>query len=52
MAIIHLLPLEAISFQSEAFGISVIISLLLSAIIWNFSTWYFGLPASSSHSLI
>lgn len=52
MAIIHLLPLDAISFQSEVFGISVVISLLLSAIIWNFSTWYFGLPASSSHSLI
>lgn len=52
MAIIHLLPLDAISFQSEVFWISVVISLLLSAIIWNFSTWYFGLPASSSHSLI
>ncbi|MDD3793682.1 MAG: inorganic phosphate transporter [Candidatus Gracilibacteria bacterium] len=52
MAIIYLLPLEAISYQSTSFGIIVVISLLLSAIIWNFLTWYFGIPASSSHSLI
>jgi PiT family inorganic phosphate transporter/low-affinity inorganic phosphate transporter len=30
----------------------MIYSLLLSAIIWNFGTWYFGLPVSSTHSLI
>lgn len=30
----------------------MVLSLLLSAIIWNFGTWYFGLPASSSHALI
>lgn len=52
MAIIHLLPLAAIGHQSTAFGIVVVISLLLSAIIWNFATWYFWIPASSSHSLI
>lgn len=52
MAIIYLLPLEAITYQSTTFWIIVVISLLLSAIIWNFSTWYFWLPASSSHSLI
>lgn len=52
MAIIHLLPLDAIWYQSTSFGVVVIVSLLLSAIIWNFATWYFGIPASSSHSLI
>lgn len=52
MAIIHLLPLDAIGYQWTAFWIVVIVSLLLSAIIWNFATWYFGIPASSSHSLI
>lgn len=52
MAIIHLLPLDAIWYQSTTFGIVVIVTLLLSAIIWNFATWYFGIPASSSHSLI
>ncbi len=52
MAIIYLLPLEAISYQSTSFWVIVVVSLLLSAIIWNFLTWYFGIPASSSHSLI
>lgn len=30
----------------------VIIAALLSAIIWNLVTWYFGIPSSSSHALI
>ena len=30
----------------------MVFALLLSAIIWNVGTWYFGLPASSSHTLI
>ncbi len=30
----------------------MIFSILLAAIIWNLGTWYFGLPASSSHTLI
>lgn len=30
----------------------VILAALLGAIFWNLFTWYFGLPASSSHSLI
>ena len=27
-------------------------ALLAAAIIWNLGTWYFGLPSSSSHTLI
>ena len=30
----------------------MIFSLLIAALVWNFGTWYFGLPVSSSHSLI
>jgi PiT family inorganic phosphate transporter len=30
----------------------VILCVLLSAIIWNLFTWYFGIPSSSSHALI
>lgn len=33
-------------------GIQVVIATLLSAIIWNLVTWWFGLPSSSSHALI
>lgn len=31
---------------------SVVIAALLSAIVWNLITWYFGIPSSSSHALI
>lgn len=33
-------------------NIQVLIAALLSAILWNLLTWYFGLPSSSSHALI
>lgn len=33
-------------------GSLVILAALLSAIIWNLLTWYFGIPSSSSHALI
>ncbi|HEY5594455.1 MAG TPA: inorganic phosphate transporter, partial [Nitrospiria bacterium] len=29
-----------------------VVSALLSAILWNLITWYFGLPTSSSHALM
>src|SRR5207237_5499611 len=33
-------------------GFAMVFALLIAAIIWNLGTWYFGLPASSSHTLI
>ena len=30
----------------------MVFALLVAAIIWNLGTWYMGLPASSSHTLI
>lgn len=33
-------------------GIEVVIATLISAIIWNLVTWWFGIPSSSSHALI
>lgn len=33
-------------------GILVVFSALIGAISWNIITWYFGIPSSSSHSLI
>lgn len=33
-------------------GAVVILAALVSAIIWNLITWYFGIPSSSSHALI
>lgn len=33
-------------------GPLVMIVALLSAVLWNLATWYFGIPSSSSHALI
>lgn len=52
MGIVNLLPVELLVDQNIAHGMAMVFALLLSAIIWNFSTWYVGLPASSSHALI
>jgi inorganic phosphate transporter, PiT family len=33
-------------------ALRVVIAALIGAIAWNLTTWYFGLPSSSSHALI
>ncbi len=50
--IISLLPVELILQVSSGAGFAMVFALLISAIIWNLGTWSFGLPASSSHTLI
>ncbi|GAA4038127.1 inorganic phosphate transporter [Hymenobacter glaciei] len=52
MGIIYLLPVESLIDQNVYHGIAMVGALLLSAIIWNVATWYYGIPASSSHALI
>jgi inorganic phosphate transporter, PiT family len=51
-SIVHLLPVDLLINVGRTAGLLMVLSLLLAAIIWNFGTWYLGLPASSSHSLI
>ncbi len=50
--IIALLPVELVLNIGSAAGFAMVFALLISAIIWNVGTWYLGLPASSSHTLI
>lgn len=50
--IISLLPVELILQAGSGHGFAMVYALLFSAIIWNLGTWYFGLPSSSSHTLI
>jgi len=52
VGIINLLPVESLVDQNIAHSISMVMALLISAIFWNLLTWYFGLPCSSSHTLI
>ena len=51
-AIISLLPVELILQVSSSAGFAMVFALLIAAIIWNLGTWWLGLPASSSHTLI
>jgi PiT family inorganic phosphate transporter len=50
--IISLLPVELILQVGAGAGFAMVFALLTAAIIWNLGTWYFGLPSSSSHTLI
>lgn len=50
--ILALLPVELILNVGTNAGFAMIFALLIAAIIWNMGTWYFGIPASSSHTLI
>lgn len=52
MGIISLLPVDMLIDQNVWHSISMILALLLTAIIWNLGTWYYGIPCSSSHTLI
>ncbi|HEX5170123.1 MAG TPA: inorganic phosphate transporter [Cyclobacteriaceae bacterium] len=52
IGIVNLLPVESLVDQSVAHSLSMVMALLLSAIFWNLLTWYFGIPCSSSHTLI
>lgn len=50
--IIALLPVELIMNVNSGAGFAMVFALLIAAIIWNLGTWFFGIPASSSHTLI
>jgi inorganic phosphate transporter, PiT family len=50
--IVSLLPAELILQLGSGTGFAMVFALLVAATIWNLGTWYFGLPSSSSHTLI
>ena len=52
MGIVKLLPMELLIDQNIYHGVAMMMALLLTAILWNLGTWYFGIPCSSSHTLI
>ena len=51
-SVITLLPVELILKVSAGAGFAMVFALLIAAILWNLATWYKGLPASSSHTMI
>ncbi len=52
LGIMKLLPLELVTSGGVGPGLAMVLALLGAAIVWNLGTWYLGLPASSSHTLI
>ena len=51
-SVVALLPVELVINAGSGPGFAMVFALLISAILWNLGTWYLGLPASSSHTLI
>jgi PiT family inorganic phosphate transporter len=51
-AIITLLPVDLILQVSSGSGYAMVFALLVAAILWNLGTWWLGLPASSSHTMV
>lgn len=52
MGVIKLIPLNDLMLQPLGENISLVLAILFAAISWNLGTWYFGIPCSSSHTLI
>ncbi|WP_180082110.1 MULTISPECIES: inorganic phosphate transporter [unclassified Acinetobacter] len=50
--IIALLPVELIMNVGSGAGFAMVFAMLIAAILWNLGTWFMGIPASSSHTLI
>jgi phosphate/sulfate permease len=51
-SIVNLLPVDLLIESASVRAIVMVVSLLLAGVIWNLATWWFGLPVSSSHTLI
>ncbi|MDI9340903.1 MAG: inorganic phosphate transporter [Sediminibacterium sp.] len=52
MGIVNLLPMEVLVDSNPYHGVAIILALMVSAIAWNFGTWFYGIPSSSSHTII
>jgi PiT family inorganic phosphate transporter len=51
-AVIALLPVDLILQISSGAGFALVFALLIAAILWNLGTWWLGLPASSTHTMV
>src|SRR5262249_36401627 len=43
-SIVHLLPVDMLVHIDTSAGLAMVLALLLAAMIWNFGTWYLGIP--------
>jgi PiT family inorganic phosphate transporter len=52
MGILKLMPVNDMMAVPLGENVALVLAILVSAIAWNLGTWYFGIPCSSSHTLI
>jgi PiT family inorganic phosphate transporter len=52
MSIVALFPVAEVMNESFATIIIILFSVLFTAIFWNLLTWYYGIPCTSSHTLM
>ncbi len=52
MTLLKIVPLDTLITLPLNVGIDFVFAILLASIIWNTGTWYFGIPLSSTHTLI
>lgn len=52
MGMIKLMPLNDMMATPLNENIAMVLAILMTAIVWNLGTWYFGIPCSSSHTMI
>lgn len=50
--LVELLPPDVLTPPNGNPAIAMLLAIFLAALIWNVSTWYFGIPSSSSHAII
>ena len=50
--IVNLLPVDLLVNANSVAALISVLALLLTGVMWNLSTWYLGIPVSSSHTLI
>lgn len=51
-SIVHLLPVDLLIDAASRSAVVMVLALLTAGISWNLLTWWFGIPVSSSHTLI
>jgi inorganic phosphate transporter, PiT family len=52
MGMIKLIPVNDLAALDISENVALVLAILITAIAWNLGTWYYGIPCSSSHTLI
>jgi len=51
-ALVYLLPVEMVAGIDTLAEVAFLVALVVAAVIWNVSTWFFGIPNSTTHTYV